>query len=61
MKKVLKDFKAGKVDLKEVLEKIKSLPYEDLGFAKIDNHRVLRKGFPETVFCPGKKSRKKGF
>jgi len=54
MKKILENFKAGKVDLEEVLEKIKSLPYEDLEFAKIDNHRVLRKGFPETVFCPGK-------
>ena len=54
MKKVLEDFKAGKVDLKEVLDKIKSLPYKDLDFAKIDNHRVIRKGFPETVFCGGK-------
>jgi len=54
MKKVLKDFKAGKVDLKEVLERIRSLPYKDLDFAKIDNHRAIRKGFPETVFCGGK-------
>jgi len=54
MKKVLQDFKAGKISLKEVLEKIKTLPYEDLDFAKIDNHRLLRKGFPETVFCQGK-------
>ena len=54
MKKILKDFKAGKVDLAEVLEKIKLLPYEDLGFAKIDTHRALRKGFPETLFCQGK-------
>ena len=54
MKKILKDYKAGKVDLAEVLEKIKLLPYEDLGFAKIDTHRALRKGFPETLFCQGK-------
>ena len=54
MKKILQDFKAGKIDLAEVLEKIKSLPYEDLDFAKIDNHRSLRKGFPETIFCQGK-------
>lgn len=54
MKKILQDFKAGEIDLAEVLEKIKSLPYEDLGFAKIDTHRTLRKGFPETVFCQGK-------
>ena len=54
MKKMLQDFKAGKIGIAEVLEKIKSLPYEDLGFAKIDTHRSLRKGFPETVFCQGK-------
>jgi len=54
MKKILKDYKAGKVDLAEVLDKIKLLPYEDLGFAKIDTHRALRKGFPETLFCQGK-------
>jgi NCAIR mutase (PurE)-related protein len=54
MKKILQDYKAGKIDLAEVLEKIKSLPYKDLDFAKIDTHRSLRKGFPETVFCKGK-------
>lgn len=54
MKKILQDYKKGNIGLSEVLEKIKTLPYEDLGFAKIDNHRMLRKGFPETVFCPGK-------
>ena len=54
MKKILKDYKAGKVDLAEVLKKIKLLPYEDLEFAKIDTHRALRKGFPETLFCQGK-------
>jgi len=54
MKKILQDYKDGKVELSEVLEKIKLLPYEDLEFAKVDTHRLLRKGFPETVFCPGK-------
>jgi len=54
MKKMLIDYKKGKISLKEILEEIKKLPYEDLGFAKIDTHRKLRKGFPETVFCQGK-------
>lgn len=54
MKKILQDYKKGKIELSEVLEKIKSLPYEDLGFAKIDNHRMMRKGFPETIYCKGK-------
>jgi threonine synthase len=54
MKKLLQDYKAGKVDLSTVLQKLKSLPYEDLEFAKIDTHREVRKGFPETIFCQGK-------
>jgi len=54
MKKLLQDYKAGKVDLSAVLQKIRSLPYEDLEFAKIDTHREVRKGFPETIFCQGK-------
>ena len=54
MKKILEEYKAGKVGLEDVLEKMKSLPYEDLEFAKIDTHRALRKGFPETIFCQGK-------
>ena len=54
MKEILKDYKAGKLSLNEVLEKIKLLPYEDLDFVKIDTHRAIRKGFPETIYCPGK-------
>ena len=54
MKQLLKDFKAGKVPLDFVLEKIKVLPYQDIGFAKIDTHRIIRKGYPETIFCQGK-------
>jgi hypothetical protein len=54
MKKLLQQYKAGKVDLATVLKKLKTLPYEDLGFAKIDTHREIRKGFPETIFCQGK-------
>jgi len=54
MKKLLQDYKAGKVNLSTVLQKIKTLPYEDLGFAKLDTHREVRKGFPETIFCQGK-------
>ncbi len=54
MKKILQNYKKGKIDLTEVLDKIKLLPYEDLEFAKIDTHRSLRKGFPETVYCQGK-------
>ena len=51
---VLQQFKSGEIEIKEVLEKLKHFPYDDLGFAKIDNQRQLRKGFPEVIFCQGK-------
>jgi len=54
IERMLRDFKSGKITTREVLDKLKSLPFEDLGFAKIDTHRTLRKGFPETLFCQGK-------
>lgn len=51
---LLKEFKAGDLSLDEALEKLKVLPYEDLEFAKLDHHRLLRQGFAEVVFCQGK-------
>ncbi|MFH1100889.1 MAG: nickel pincer cofactor biosynthesis protein LarB [Methanobacteriota archaeon] len=54
IKKMLQDYKNGKINLSTMLEKLRALPYEDLGFAKIDTHRELRKGLPETIFCQGK-------
>ena len=43
-----------KIKIGEAMEKLKFLPFEDLGFAKIDHHRALRKEFPEVVFCQNK-------
>jgi NCAIR mutase (PurE)-related protein len=40
----------------DALDQLKTLPYEDLGFARVDHHRQLRRGFPEVIFCPGKTS-----
>ena len=54
MNKLLKDFKAGRISLGDALSVLKDLPYKDLGFAKIDNHRGLRRGFPEVIFGEGK-------
>ncbi len=51
---LLNQFKNGDVDLKQTLDTLKHLPFEDLGFAKVDHHRALRTGFPEVVFCQGK-------
>ena len=54
LQKVLTDLRGGRIDVGQALEKMRSLPYEDLGFAKLDTHRSLRRGFPEVVYCPGK-------
>jgi NCAIR mutase (PurE)-related protein len=51
---MLNSFKAGETDLEQALSILKQLPFEDLGFAKIDHHRALRTGYPEVVFCQGK-------
>jgi len=54
IKSILEQFKSGQMEIKEVLDKLKHFPYDDLGFAKIDSQRQLRKGFPEVIFCQGK-------
>lgn len=54
MRKILEEYKSGKITLEQVLEELRFLPYKNLDFAKIDTHRSIRKGFPETVFCKGK-------
>jgi len=54
LKQLLSDIKHGNVDVDEAYAALKSLPFEDLGFAKIDNHRQIRNGFPEVIYCAGK-------
>ncbi|MDP7422376.1 MAG: nickel pincer cofactor biosynthesis protein LarB [bacterium] len=51
---LLKSVKDGSVSIDEALQRLKTLPYDDIGFAKIDTHRGVRKGFPEVIFCQGK-------
>lgn len=51
---LLNQFKNGERDLPETLQTLKQLPFEDMGFAKVDHHRALRTGYPEVVFCQGK-------
>lgn len=54
LRKILESLSMGKLDPKAALEKLKALPFEDLGFAKVDHHRSIRRGFPEVIFCEGK-------
>lgn len=51
---LLEEVRAGRLTVEEALGRLRHLPYEDLGFAKVDLHRELRGGAPEAVFCPGK-------
>ena len=53
---ILSDVASGAMKPEDAIEKLKNLPFEDLGFANIDHHRNLRTGYPETVFCQGKTS-----
>lgn len=52
--KLLTDLRAGRTNVAAALERLQTLPYEDLGFASVDHHRSLRQGFPEVIFCEGK-------
>ena len=54
LRELLENVKTGEVDVDGAMHRLKSLPYEDVGFAKLDNHRHLRNGVPEVVFCQGK-------
>lgn len=55
IKEILENVKRGEMDTEAALERLRDLPFKDLGFASIDNHRALRTGFPEVVYCQGKK------
>ncbi len=52
--KLLRQVRRGKLRIEDAVEHLRDLPYEDLGYAKIDHHRSLRQGFPEVVFARGK-------
>lgn len=54
LKELLNQVAAGGLKPEEALARLKSLPYEDLGFARVDHHRSLRQGFPEVIFGQGK-------
>lgn len=51
---LLVEVKKGKTTIEEALEVLKNFPYTDLGFARIDNHREMRTGYPEIIYCAGK-------
>lgn len=54
MKVLLESVKDNKINVEDALKKLEDLPFKDLGFAKIDNHREIRVGYPEVMYCEGK-------
>jgi len=54
LRRMLDEVQLGRVSVDAALARLAGLPFEDLGFAKVDHHRALRAGGPEAVFCPGK-------
>jgi NCAIR mutase (PurE)-related protein len=56
LEKLLEEVKDGRLGVAEALERLRHLPFEDLGFARVDHHRALRQGFPEVVFAEGKET-----
>lgn len=54
IEQLLVRYKAGEVSMDEALNKFERLPFTDLGFAMVDNHREVRVGYPEVVYCEGK-------
>lgn len=53
-RELLKMVSEGKISVEDAEKELKDLPFKDLGYAKLDLHRKLRSGFPETIFCQGK-------
>jgi hypothetical protein len=51
---ILTELKNGQLEVQDAYQALKMLPYEDLGFAKLDHHRAIRDNFPEVIYCEGK-------
>ena len=54
IKEVLDRLEKGEISAEKAMESLRDLPYRDIGFANVDNHRTMRTGFPEVIYCQGK-------
>lgn len=54
LKEILSKVKDGQMNIDDAVDSLKTLPFEDLGFAKLDHHRNIRNGYPEVIYCSGK-------
>jgi NCAIR mutase (PurE)-related protein len=51
LKEILQAVKEDKLPVEKAYQQLANLPFEDLGFANIDHHRTIRRGYPEVIFC----------
>jgi NCAIR mutase (PurE)-related protein len=56
LRALLDAVRQGQTGVEDAIERLRRLPYDDLGFAHLDSHRALRSGFPEVVLCAGKRT-----
>jgi NCAIR mutase (PurE)-related protein len=54
IRRLMEEVRSGAVDVESALQRLRHMPFEDLGFAKVDHHRALRHGMPEVIFGRGK-------
>jgi len=54
LRSLFEEVRAGAVDIDSAIHRVRHMPFEDLGFAKVDHHRALRLGMPEVIFAKGK-------
>ncbi|MCB9850387.1 MAG: nickel pincer cofactor biosynthesis protein LarB [Phycisphaerales bacterium] len=54
LRQLLDSVRTGDTSVSTALDRLRALPFEDLGFAKVDHHRAIRCGFPEVIYCGGK-------
>lgn len=54
LRALLEGVRRGETSVDDAVDQLRDLPYEDLGFARVDHHRSLRTGAPEVIYCPGK-------
>ena len=54
LRKLFEEVRKGRLSADQAVERLRHLPFEDLGFAKVDHHRALRQGMPEVIFSQGK-------
>jgi NCAIR mutase (PurE)-related protein len=54
LRELLRSVRSGEQTIDEAITRLRGMPFEDLGFAKIDHHRAIRCGFPEVIYCEGK-------